>query len=62
MLLDGAKELFSRLSQLWVDAGYKGEEKGKGWVEKVFGVDCVEIVERPRKPVPEEGPMSWAEQ
>ena len=36
-LLDGAKELFPRLSHLWLDAGYRGEEKGKGWVEKVLG-------------------------
>ncbi len=30
-LLDGAKELFPRLSHLWLDAGYRGEEKGRGW-------------------------------
>jgi putative transposase len=30
-LLDGAKELFPRLSHLWLDAGYRGEQKGKGW-------------------------------
>jgi putative transposase len=29
-LLDGAKELFPRLkSPLWLDAGYRGEEKGR---------------------------------
>ena len=27
---------FSR-TYLWLDAGYRGEEKGKGWVEKVLG-------------------------
>jgi hypothetical protein len=37
-LLDGAKELFPRLSHLWLDAPYRGEEQGKGWVEKVLGV------------------------
>ena len=36
-LLDSAKELFPRLSHLWLDAGYRGEERGKGWVEKVLG-------------------------
>jgi len=43
-LLDGAKELFPRLSHLWLDAGYRGEEKGRGWVQKVLGwsVDLVE--------------------
>ena len=52
-LLDGAKELFPRLSHLWLDAGYKGKEKGIGWVEKALGWS-VELVERPRKPTPEE--------
>jgi putative transposase len=35
ILLDGAREKFPRLSHLWLDAGYRGEEKGRGWVEKV---------------------------
>jgi hypothetical protein len=30
-LLDGAKELFPRLSHLWLEAGYRGQEKGRGW-------------------------------
>src|SRR5918995_4208435 len=60
-LLDGAKELFPRLSHLWLDAGYRGEEKGRGWVEKVLGW-TVDLVERPRKPAPEEVLKSWAEQ
>jgi putative transposase len=30
-LLDSAKELFPRLSHLWLDAGYRGQEKGIGW-------------------------------
>jgi putative transposase len=60
-LLDGAKELFPRLSHLWLDAGYRGEENGRGWVEKVLGWS-VDLVERPRKPAPEEILKSWAEQ
>ena len=60
-LLDGAKEKFPRLSHLWVDAGYRGEEKGKGWVQKVLGWS-VDLVERPRKPAPEVVLKSWAEQ
>ena len=60
-LLDGAKELFPRLSHLWLDAGYRGEEKGRGWVEKVLGWS-VDLVERPRKAAPEEVLKSWAEQ
>jgi putative transposase len=60
-LLDGAKELFPRLSHLWLDAGYRGEEKGRGWVEKALGWS-VDLVERPRKPAPEQVLKSWAEQ
>jgi putative transposase len=60
-LLDGAKEQFPRLSHLWLDAGYRGENKGRGWVEKVLGWS-VDLVERPRRPAPEEVLKSWAEQ
>jgi putative transposase len=60
-LLDGAKELFPRLSHLWLDAGYRGEEKGRGWVEKALGWS-VDLIERPRKPAPEQVLKSWAEQ
>jgi putative transposase len=60
-LLDGAKELFPRLSYLWLDAGYRGEEKGRGWVEKALGWS-VDLIERPRKPAPEQVLKSWAEQ
>ena len=60
-LLEGVGELCPRLSHLWVDAGYRGEEKGRGWVEKVLGWS-VDLVERPRKPTPEEVLKSWAEQ
>src|SRR3712207_5787935 len=36
-LLQSARKLFPCLSHLWLDAGYRGEEKGRGWVEKVLG-------------------------
>ncbi len=52
-LLEHAKGLFPRLSHLWLNAGYRGENKGRGWVEKVLGW-TVDLVERPRKPAPEE--------
>ncbi len=52
-LLENAKGLFPRLSHLWLDACYRGENKGRGWVEKVLGW-TVDLVERPRKPAPEE--------
>jgi putative transposase len=59
-LLDSAKESFPRLKHLWLEQGYRGEEKGKGWVEKVLGWS-VDLVERPRNPAPEEVLKSWAE-
>jgi putative transposase len=52
-LLRKADEQFPRLSQLWLDAGYRGEEKGKDWVEKTLGWS-VDLVERPRKRAPKE--------
>jgi transposase len=58
-LLEHANESFPRLKHLWLDAGYRGEEKGKGWVEKVLGWS-VDLVERPRKPVPEKVLKRWA--
>ena len=57
--MDRAKGLFLRLSHLWMDAGYRGEDKGGDWVEKTLGW-TVEIVSRPRKPAPEEVLMAWA--
>ena len=58
-LLDCAKGLFPRLSHLWMDGGYSGEDKGADWVEKTLGWR-VEIVRRPRKAAPEEVLMAWA--
>jgi transposase len=43
-----------------VDAGYRGEEKGKEWAEKTFGWS-VDLVERPKKPAPRKVLMAWAE-
>jgi putative transposase len=54
-----ADEKFLRLKHLWLDAGYRGEDKGKGWVEKTLGWS-VELVERPRKPAPEKVLEVWA--
>ena len=44
---------------LWLDAGYRGEDKGKDWVEKTLGWS-VELVERPRKAASKEVLMNWA--
>jgi putative transposase len=60
-LLRRADTQFPRLKHLWVDAGYRGEDKGKNWVEKKLGWS-VDLVERPRKPAPKEVLMVWAEQ
>ncbi len=58
-LLRRAGEAFARLSHLWLDGGYRGEDKGKDWVEKTLGWS-VELDERPRKPAPEAVLESWA--
>jgi putative transposase len=60
-LLEQAEEQFLRLKHLWLDAGYRGEDKGKGWVEKSLGW-TVELVERPRKPAAEEILKLWAKE
>jgi putative transposase len=60
-LLRRADEYFPRLKHLWVDAGYRGEDKVKDWVEKTLGWS-VDLVERPRSPAPKEVHMAWAEQ
>jgi putative transposase len=58
-LLWKADERFPRLLQLWLDAGYRGEGKGKDWVQKTLGW-TVDLVERPKRPAPEEVLMRWA--
>jgi transposase len=60
-LLRQANRRFPRLKHLWVDAGYRGEDRGKDWVEKTLGWS-VDLVERPRKIAPKEVLMRWAEQ
>jgi transposase len=49
---------FPRLSHLWMDAGYRGEDKGAEWVEKTLGWS-VDVVESPKKPAPEKVLMAW---
>jgi hypothetical protein len=60
-LLREADVEFPRLKHLWLDSVYRGEDKGKDWAEKTLGWS-VELVERPRKPAPEEVLMSWAKE
>ena len=60
MLLESARDRLSRLSRLshlWVDAGYQG--RGRRWAEEVLGVS-VEVVRKPRKPIPREVAKLWA--
>src|SRR5215216_1075683 len=60
LLLDVAarEHLPERLSHVWLDAGYTGQDKGAGWMEKVLGWTA-EILRRPKKPAPEEVMMAW---
>src|SRR5215216_3447150 len=57
--LQQADTQFPRLKHLWVDAGYRGEDKGKSWVEKKLGWS-VDLAERPKKPAPKEVLVAWA--
>ena len=59
LLLEPARTGLLRLSHLWLDAGYTGQDKGAGWVESVLGWTA-EIVRHPPKPVPEAVMMRWA--
>jgi putative transposase len=57
LLLEPVRGRLGRLSHLWVDAGYQG--RGKRWAEEAMGLS-VEVVRKPKKPVPEEVAKRWA--
>jgi putative transposase len=59
LLLKTSRERLSRLSYLWVDAGYQG--RGKEWVEQELGLR-VEVVHRSPKPTPEKVARIWAKE
>jgi putative transposase len=59
LLFDPAGDRLSRLSHLWVDAGYQG--RGRRWAEEVLGLS-VEVVRKPKKPLPENVAKRWAEE
>ncbi len=61
LLLDTAARdrLPGRLSHLWLDAGYTGQDNGAGWVERTLGWTA-EIVRHPPKIAPEEVMRAWA--
>jgi putative transposase len=50
--------LHKRLSHLWLDAGYTGQDRGAGWVERTLGWTA-EIVRHPPKLAPEEVMSAW---
>ena len=58
LLEPSSSDRLPRLSQLWLDAGYTGEDKGADWVQKVLGWTA-EIVRHPPKLVPEEVMEKW---
>jgi transposase len=58
LLESSSPDRFPRLSHLWLDAGYTGQDKGSGWVERTLGWTA-EIVRHPPKPAPEEVMMRW---
>jgi putative transposase len=58
LLLEPARTGLPRLSHLWMDAGYTGQDKGAGWVEGALGWTA-EIVRHPSKLVPEEVMRRW---
>jgi transposase len=59
LLLEPARVGLPRLSHVWLDAGYTGQDRGAGWVESVLGW-TTEIVRHPPRPAPEEVMMKWA--
>ena len=59
LLLESARTGLSRLSHLWLDAGYEG--RGRRWAQEVMGLS-VEVVRKPPKPVPEKVARVWAEE
>ncbi len=60
LLLDtnARDRLPKRLAHLWLDAGYTGEDRGAGWVQKVLGWTA-QIVRHPKKLAPEEVMRVW---
>ena len=52
-------EVPTRLGHLWLDGGYRGEDKGKDWVQKALGW-TVDLAERPRKAASEKVLEAWA--
>ena len=56
LLLQSVRAEAPRLSQLWVNAGYR--ERGKEWAESSLGLS-VEVVHRSSNPTPEKVVLAW---
>jgi putative transposase len=59
LLLEPARTGLQSLTHLWLDAGYTGQDKGAGWVERALGWTA-QIVRHPPKPAPEKVMVRWA--
>jgi transposase len=59
--LEQVKGRFTRLTHLWLDAGYNGEGKGKDWVQKTLGWTA-QIVQHPPQIAPQEVMKVWAKE
>ena len=59
LLLDSGQTEVSHLKHLWLDAGYEGQ--GKRWAEEALSLS-VEIVRRPKRPIPEKVARRWAQE
>src|ERR687898_2345879 len=58
LLEPSSRERLPRLLHVWLDAGYTGQDRGAGWVEKTLGWTA-EIVRYPPKLAPEEVMSAW---
>src|SRR5215217_2478304 len=58
LLEPSSSDRLPRLSHLWLDAGYTGQHRGAGWVERTLGWTA-EIVRHPPKLAPEEVMKRW---
>jgi putative transposase len=59
LLLEPVRSILpERLSHVWMDAGYTGEDKGASWVQRTLGWTA-EIVRHPPKMAPEKVMRAW---
>jgi putative transposase len=58
LLEPSSRERLPRLLHVWLDAGYTGQDRGAGWVEKTLGWTA-EIVRHPKKLAPQEVMRAW---